>query len=81
MNGELVGENSFTRTSEKGFPRMLGLGTYLQAAKGDSFQGQIDAIAVSPEALEPADFVLPLPKADKPATHRNQASSPHASRK
>jgi len=61
INGDLVQEASFPRPAGK-FPTSLGLGKYLQTSKGDSFQGQIDAIAVTPAALEPSSFALPLPK-------------------
>lgn len=61
VNGDLIQEASFKRPAGK-FPQAIGLGKYMQASKGDAFQGQIDAIAVSPAALEPSGFVLPLPK-------------------
>lgn len=61
INGELAQEGSFRRPKGK-FPKSLGLGSYLQKSKGDSFQGDIDAIAVSSRALEPSEFVLPIPK-------------------
>ena len=61
INGELAQEGSFRRPKGK-LPKSLGLGCYLQKGKGDSFQGDIDAIAVSSRALEPSEFVLPIPK-------------------
>lgn len=61
VNGDLIQEGSFARPAGK-LPSSLGIGKYLQRSKGDSFQGQIDAIAVTPAALEPSGFVLPLPK-------------------
>jgi hypothetical protein len=61
VNGKLAGEDTFSRPAGK-VPRALGIGRYLQWGKSDSFQGQIDAIAVSDEALEPGKFVLPSPR-------------------
>ena len=60
INGELVGEKEFKRPASA-LPSSLGIGRYLQN-KGDSFQGKIDAIAISPEALAPGSFALPLPR-------------------
>ena len=61
INGDLVQETSFKRPAGK-LPQSLALGRYMQDSKGDAFQGQIDAIAVSPVALEPSGFQLPLPQ-------------------
>lgn len=61
INGDLIQEVLFSRPEGK-IPQSIGLGRYLQDSKGDTFQGQIDAIAVSTAALDLADFVLPLPK-------------------
>jgi hypothetical protein len=60
INGELVDEDSIRQPPGK-FQEALGIGRYMQDGKGDSFQGQIDAIAVSGEALDPSTFALPRP--------------------
>jgi|GEM_PF-2938244 len=61
INGEPIGEETFVRPPGQP-PASLGLGRYLQSSKGDSFQGRIDAVAVTPAALAPGGFTLPLPR-------------------